>query len=68
MTAAERMRAARARRAEGYRLVSLEIHRSQIAALIDRRLLNPDRSDDRFEIACALARLLEQTFESIDPS
>jgi hypothetical protein len=62
--AAERMRATRQRRREGYRCVSLEIHQSQIAILIDRGFLDPDHRADPSSIASALAKHLELTFDT----
>jgi hypothetical protein len=57
---AARVRAARARRRRGMRIVPFEIRDSEIEALITCGYLDPALAADRSAIADALGRLLDQ--------
>jgi hypothetical protein len=57
---AGRMRAMRARRRQGLIVVPLHVREAEIAALVRRRLLAPEARHDRWAIARALGKLLDQ--------
>ncbi|MFL5253325.1 MAG: hypothetical protein ACJ8AI_10600 [Rhodopila sp.] len=59
-SSAARVRAARARRRRGERVVFFEIRDGEIAALVTAGYLAPDLAADRSAIADALGRLLDQ--------
>jgi hypothetical protein len=61
-TAAERMQRYRARRRAGYRCFVIELHKSEIDALIGRGFLQVREHDDPAAIAAALYEHLEQSF------
>jgi hypothetical protein len=58
-TAAERMRRCRARRRAGYRCLTIELHRDEIDAFVQRGLLRIDDVEDPDAIATALYGYLE---------
>jgi hypothetical protein len=58
--AAARMRQSRARRRDGFRCFMIELHQSEIDALVDRGLLHPDQRNDCDSIVDALYDLLEK--------
>jgi hypothetical protein len=55
---AERMRRSRQHRRAGLRVVSLELHETEVAALVARKLLPPDARNDANAIAGALYHFL----------
>jgi hypothetical protein len=58
--AAARMRQSRWRRKAGYRCVRLDIHEDEIAALVERKLLDPESRNDTDAVINALYDFLEQ--------
>jgi hypothetical protein len=62
--AAERMRRCRARRRAGYRCFTVELHRTEIDALVDGGLLRADERDDDSAVVDALSQYIEQTLGS----
>jgi len=58
---AARMRRCRARRRAGYRCYLVELHRSEIDALMHRGLLRPDERDDEGAVVDALSQHIEKT-------
>ena len=62
--AAARMRLTRLRRREGYRCLTIELHRNEIDALVTRGFLRSESCDDRWELAEALYRLFEKELVS----
>ena len=62
--AAERMRRCRARRRAGYRCFTVEIHRTEIDALVCRGLLPVDDREDDGAVGDALSQHIEQTLGS----
>jgi hypothetical protein len=59
LSAAERMRATRARRAEGFRVIPLEVRTAEIDGLITRGYLTEADRGDRDAVATALGRLFD---------
>jgi len=59
--AAERMRRCRARRRAGFRCFNVEIHSTEIDALVRRGLLGSDERDDERAVVDALSHHIEQT-------
>jgi hypothetical protein len=57
--AARRMRVSRSRRRHGRRVVPFEVRDLEVHRLIDLKLLDPARRDDREAIADALGALLD---------
>jgi hypothetical protein len=62
--AAERMRRCRARRRAGYRCLTIEIHDTEIDALVHRGLLGVDERDQEGAVVDALSQYIEQTLGS----
>ena len=60
VSSAPRMRLHRMRRQRGLRCVTLEIRETEIAALVRRRLLDPDTQNDNKAIRNALYLLLDR--------
>jgi hypothetical protein len=60
-TAAERMRRYRARRRAGFRCLTIELHRTEIDALVHRGLLRADERDHEGAVIDALSQYVEQT-------
>lgn len=58
---AERMRRCRARRRAGFRCFTVEIHRTEIDALVCRGLLRVDDREDDGAVGDALSQHIEQT-------
>ena len=63
--AAERMRRHRERRREGMRCLSIELHETEIDALVQRGLLKQETRHDQNAIADALYDHLERTLEPL---
>ena len=63
--AAERMRRHRERRREGMRCVWLELHETELDALVRKGLLEPALRDDENAIADALYAHLERTLDAL---
>ena len=63
--AAERMRRHRERRREGVRCLWVELHDTEIDALIRKGLLKPETRHDENAIADALYGHLERTLDSL---
>jgi hypothetical protein len=63
-TAAERMRRCRARHRAGFRCFTVELHRTEIDALVRRGLLRADECDDDGAVVDALSHYIEQTLGS----
>jgi hypothetical protein len=61
---AERMRRSRQRRRAGLRVVSLELHETEVDALIARKLLPPDARNDANAIAVALYEFYYRTLSA----
>jgi hypothetical protein len=59
-TAAGRMRRCRARRRAGFRCFTVELHRTEIDALVHRGLLRADERDDDGAVIDALSQYIEQ--------
>jgi len=57
--AAERMRASRARRRDGYRCLTIEIHDKDITALIAAGTLDAKMRDDPGQVSDAIYRFFE---------
>jgi hypothetical protein len=62
-TAAKRMADTRLRRKYGFRCLTIEIHKDEIAALISAGYLDPAERGDRHAVAGALAEFHEFFFE-----
>ena len=60
MTGATRIREHRQRRREGLRVVPLEVRDTEVAALVERGLLQPAETGNRVAIARALGVLLDE--------
>ncbi len=60
--AAERMRRSRNRRRKGFRCYTLELRESEIAALVRRGLLAPDKQANRAAVLKAMYAFLDRTF------
>jgi hypothetical protein len=58
--AAARMRQSRWRRKRGYRCLRLDIHEDEIAALVERKLLDPESRNDPDAVINALYDFLER--------
>jgi hypothetical protein len=63
-TAAGRMRRCRARRRAGFRCFTVELHRTEIDALVRRGLLGADERDDEGAVVDALSQHIEQSLGS----
>ena len=63
--AAERMRRYRERRREGMRCVWVELHETEIDALVQRGLLKEETRNDQNAIADALYDHLERTLDPV---
>ena len=63
-TAAERMGRCRARRRAGFRCFTVEIHRTEIDALVCHGLLRVDDREDDGAVGDALSQHIEQTLGS----
>ena len=63
--AAERMRRHRERRRDGMRCLWLELHETEIDALVQRGLLKPETRHDLNAIADALYDHLERTLDPL---
>jgi hypothetical protein len=63
--AAERMRRHRERRREGMRCLSIELHETEIDALVQRGLLKQETRHDQNAIADALYDHLERTLDPV---
>jgi hypothetical protein len=63
--AAERMRRHRERRREGMRCVWVELHETEIDALVQRGLLKQETRHDQNAIADALYDHLERTLDPV---
>ena len=63
--AAERMRRHRERRRDGMRCLWLELHETEIDALVQRGLLKPETRHDLNAIADALYDHLERTLDPV---
>lgn len=61
--AAERMRRTRDRARRGMRLVSLEVHDTEVAELVRRGLMKAEDQGDPDAVAEALGRLLDGALE-----
>jgi hypothetical protein len=59
--AAERMRLHRERRRRGLRCVTIEVRRSEVDRLIERRLLAPEEQGDGRALRRAIHKLLDVT-------
>jgi hypothetical protein len=58
---AERMRRCRARRRAGFHCFTVELHRSEIDALVRRGLLSADEREDEGAVVDALGQHIEET-------
>ena len=63
--AAERMRRHRERRREGMRCLTVELHETEIDALVQRGLLRAETRNDQNAIADALYDHLERTLDRV---
>ena len=63
--AAERMRRHRERRREGMRCLWIELHETEIDALVQRGLLKEETRNDQNAIADALYDHLERTLDPV---
>ena len=63
--AAERMRRHRERRREGMRCLLIELHETEIDALVQRGLLSAETRNDQNAIADALYDHLERTLDPV---
>ncbi len=63
--AAERMRRHRERRREGMRCLLVELHETEINALVQRGLLKAETRNDQNAIADALYDHLERTLDPV---
>jgi hypothetical protein len=63
--AAERMRRHRERRREGMRCLWIELHETEIDALVQRGLLSAETRNDQNAIADALYDHLERTLDPV---
>ena len=63
--AAERMRRHRERRREGMRCLTVELHETEIDALVQRGLLKEETRHDHNAIADALYDHLERTLDPV---
>jgi hypothetical protein len=59
--AAVRMRRCRARRRAGFRCYVIEVHLSEVQALVSRGLLRADEREDEGAVVDALGQHIEQT-------
>ena len=64
-SAAERMRRHRERRREGMRCLWVELHETEIDALVQRGLLRAETRNDQNAIADALYDHLERTLDPV---
>ncbi len=62
LTGTERMREARQRKAEGYLVVPVEVHRNEVLELVQIGLLRADLKDNRKAVGVAVGDLLGKTF------
>jgi hypothetical protein len=58
---AQRMRRCRARRRAGFHCFTVELHRSEIDALVRRGLLSADEREDEGAVVDALGQHIEET-------
>jgi hypothetical protein len=61
MGSAQRMRRCRARRRAGYRCLTIELHLSEIDALVRRGLLRAEERDDEGAVIDAVSQHIERS-------